>query len=198
MPPSIEAAKAGVTTGEWSQVLRDIFGEYRAPTGVGAASISDTANISKEVALVRGRVDEISSRLGRRLKILVGKPGLDGHSNGAEQIAVKARDVGMEVVYDGIRLTPQEIVQSARDEGVHVIGLSILSGSHGVLVVDVVEQLKKAGLGHIPIVVGGIIPEDDARLLKKAGVVRVYTPKDFDLTRIMDEIVDVVSELNAA
>ena len=198
MPPSIEAAKAGVTTGEWSQVLRDVFGEYRAPTGVAAASISEASNTSEEVALVRGRVDEVSSRLGRRLKILVGKPGLDGHSNGAEQIAVKARDVGMEVVYDGIRLTPQEIVQSARDEGVHVIGLSILSGSHRVLVVDVVEQLKAAGLGHIPIVVGGIIPEDDAQALKEAGVERVYTPKDFNLTRIMDEIVDVVSELHAA
>jgi len=197
MPPSIEAAKAGVTTGEWSQVLRDLFGEYRAPTGV-AAAISDVTETSEKVARVRDRVDEISKRLGRRLKILVGKPGLDGHSNGAEQIAVKARDVGMEVVYDGIRLTPGEIVQSARDEGVHVIGLSILSGSHGVLVVDVVEQLRKAGLGDIPVVVGGIIPEDDARVLEKAGVKRVYTPKDFDLTRIMDEIVDVVSDQNAA
>jgi (2R)-ethylmalonyl-CoA mutase len=198
MPPSIEAAKAGVTTGEWSQVLREVFGEYRAPTGVGLGSRSDATKSSPEVALVRERVDQISSQLGRRLKILVGKPGLDGHSNGAEQIAVKARDVGMEVVYDGIRLTPQEIVQSARDEGVHVIGLSILSGSHGVLVIDVVEQLREAGLGQIPVVVGGIIPEDDALVLKKAGVKRVYTPKDFDLTRIMDEIVDVVSELNAA
>ena len=147
---------------------------------------------------VRLRVDEVSRRLGRRLKILVGKPGLDGHSNGAEQIAVKARDVGMEVVYDGIRLTPQEIVQSARDEGVHVIGLSILSGSHGVLVVDVVDALRAAGLGDVPVVVGGIIPDDDAKALIRAGVRRVYTPKDFDLTRIMDEIVDVVSELNAA
>ena len=197
MPVSIEAAKAGVTTGEWSEVLRQIFGEYRAPTGVAAASASSGHEASAEVEKVRARVDEISSRLGRRLKILVGKPGLDGHSNGAEQIAVKARDVGMEVVYDGIRLTPQEIVQSARDEGVHVIGLSILSGSHGVLVVDVVEQLREAGLGEVPVIVGGIIPEDDAEELKKAGVVRVYTPKDFDLTRIMSEIVDVVSELNA-
>jgi len=196
MPPSIEAAKAGVTTGEWSQVLRDVFGEYRAPTGIGVAPAPNATNTSEEVALVRDRVDEVSKRLGRRLKILVGKPGLDGHSNGAEQIAVKARDVGMEVVYDGIRLTPQEIVQSARDEGVHVIGLSILSGSHGVLVVDVVEQLRAAGLGKIPVVVGGIIPEDDALVLMQAGVERVYTPKDFDLTRIMDEIVDVVSELN--
>ena len=197
MPASIEAANAGVTTGEWSQVLRDHFGEYRAPTGVGTAPVAATGTASEGVERVRVRVDEASRELGRRLKILVGKPGLDGHSNGAEQIAVKARDVGMEVVYDGIRLTPQEIVQSARDEGVHVIGLSILSGSHGVLVIDVVEQLREAGLGHIPIVVGGIIPEDDATKLIEAGVVRVYTPKDFDLTRIMSEIVDVVSEQNA-
>ncbi len=195
MPPSIEAAKAGVTTGEWSQLLRDVFGEYRAPTGVVANPV---ANVSEEVSAVRERVDAVSAKLGRRLKILVGKPGLDGHSNGAEQIAVKARDVGMEVVYDGIRLTPQEIVQSAQDEGVHVIGLSILSGSHCVLVKDVVEQLREAGLGEIPVVVGGIIPEDDARTLEQAGVRRVYTPKDFDLTRIMSEIVDVVSESNAA
>jgi (2R)-ethylmalonyl-CoA mutase len=187
-----------VTTGEWSQVLRDHFGEYRAPTGVGTAPVAATGTASEGVERVRVRVDEASRELGRRLKILVGKPGLDGHSNGAEQIAVKARDVGMEVVYDGIRLTPQEIVQSARDEGVHVIGLSILSGSHGVLVIDVVEQLREAGLGHIPVVVGGIIPEDDATKLIEAGVVRVYTPKDFDLTRIMSEIVDVVSEQNAA
>ncbi len=198
MPASIEAANAGVTTGEWSQVLRDHFGEYRAPTGVGTAPVAATGTASEGVERVRVRVDEASRELGRRLKILVGKPGLDGHSNGAEQIAVKARDVGMEVVYDGIRLTPQEIVQSARDEGVHVIGLSILSGSHGVLVIDVVEQLREAGLGHIPIVVGGIIPEDDATKLIEAGVVRVYTPKDFDLTRIMSEIVDVVSEQNVA
>jgi len=195
MPPSIAAAKAGVTTGEWSQVLRDVFGEYRAPTGVVAAPMS---HANDEVSAVRMRVDGLSEKLGRRLKILVGKPGLDGHSNGAEQIAVKARDVGMEVVYDGIRLTPQEIVQSAQDEGVHVIGLSILSGSHGVLVTDVVELLREAGMADIPVVVGGIIPEDDARKLRDAGVRRVYTPKDFDMTRIMDEIVDVVSESNAA
>jgi len=193
MPPSIAAAKAGVTTGEWSQVLRTVFGEYRAPTGVVAAPMS---HANDEVSAVRMRVDGLSEKLGRRLKILVGKPGLDGHSNGAEQIAVKARDVGMEVVYDGIRLTPQEIVQSAQDEGVHVIGLSILSGSHGVLVTDVVELLREAGMADIPVVVGGIIPEDDARKLRDAGVRRVYTPKDFDMTRIMDEIVEVVSESN--
>ena len=195
MPPSIDAAKAGVTTGEWSQLLRDIFGEYRAPTGVSAAP---RAEASDDVQAVRERVDAVSGELGRRLKILVGKPGLDGHSNGAEQIAVKARDVGMEVVYDGIRLTPEEIVQSAQDEGVHVIGLSILSGSHGVLVTDVVDRLRKTGLGDLPVVVGGIIPDDDARALEEAGVRRVYTPKDFDLTKIMSEIVDVVSESNAA
>jgi len=191
MPPSIEAAKAGVTTGEWSDVLRAIFGEYRAPTGVGVAKGADVSQTDEDVL---ARVEALSKQLGRRLKILVGKPGLDGHSNGAEQIAVKARDVGMEVVYDGIRLTPEEIVQSARDEGVHVIGLSILSGSHGVLVVDVVERLRAEGLSDLPVVVGGIIPEDDAEKLLAAGVRRVYTPKDFDLTRIMGEIVDVVAE----
>jgi (2R)-ethylmalonyl-CoA mutase len=195
MPASIEAAKAGVTTGEWSDVLRNVFGEYRAPTGVSAAP---AMSASDEVGDVQKRVDALSKKLGRRLKILVGKPGLDGHSNGAEQIAVKARDVGMEVVYDGIRLTPEEIVQSARDEGVHVIGLSILSGSHGVLVVDVVDRLRKEGLGDVPVVVGGIIPDDDARKLEEAGVSRVYTPKDFDFTRIMSEIVDVVSDAHGA
>jgi (2R)-ethylmalonyl-CoA mutase len=195
MPPSIRAAHAGVTTGEWADALRKLFGEYRAPTGV-VARRSEQA--SAATAKVRDRVHSLSERLGRPLKILVGKPGLDGHSNGAEQIAVKARDVGMEVVYEGIRLTPQEIVQSARDEGVHVIGLSILSGSHGVLVLDVLEGLKKEGLADIPVVIGGIIPDEDAAKLRKAGVKRVYTPKDFDLARIMDEVVDVVSESAAA
>jgi len=195
MPPSIAAAKAGVTTGEWTEVLRRVFGEYRAPTGVATGG---AASASAEDARVRERVDALSRRLGRRLKLLVGKPGLDGHSNGAEQIAVKARDAGMEVVYDGIRLTPAEIVQSARDEGVHVVGLSILSGSHGVLVVDVVERLRAAGLAGVPVVVGGIIPPEDARALERAGVRRVYTPKDFDLARIMSEIVDVVGEANPA
>ncbi|MCP4495507.1 MAG: protein meaA, partial [Phycisphaeraceae bacterium] len=174
MPPSIEAAKAGITTGEWSQVRRDIFGEYRAPTGVSATPL---ASANDDVQAVRDRVDALSTVLGRRLKILVGKPGLDGHSNGAEQIAVKARDVGLEVVYDGIRLTPEEIVQSARDEGVHVIGLSILSGSHGILVRDVLQRLAKEGLGDLPVVVGGIIPDDDAAALLAAGVKRIYTPK---------------------
>jgi (2R)-ethylmalonyl-CoA mutase len=194
MPPSIRAAHAGVTTGEWSDVLRELFGEYRAPTGVSARPATEVSDASRGL---RERVAALSERLGRPLKILIGKPGLDGHSNGAEQIAVRARDVGMEVVYQGIRLTPDEIVRSARDEGVHVIGLSILSGSHGVLVVDVLEGLRRAG-ADVPVVVGGIIPEDDARKLRSAGVARVYTPKDFDLTRIMGEIVDVVEESRAA
>ena len=191
MPPSIRAAHAGVTTGEWSDCLRALFGEYRAPTGVVAHSMNGA---NEKTLAVRQRVHALSEQLGRPLKVLVGKPGLDGHSNGAEQIAVKARDVGMEVVYEGIRLTPEEIVNSARDEGVHVIGLSILSGSHGVLVVDVMKGLAAAGLGGVPVVVGGIIPDEDAAKLREAGVQRVYTPKDFDLTQIMSEIVDVVAE----
>jgi (2R)-ethylmalonyl-CoA mutase len=191
MPPSVRAAQAGVTTGEWADVLRSVFGEYRAPTGVAPRREGDAGAAEDEL---RERVHTLSQRLGRPLKVLVGKPGLDGHSNGAEQIAVRARDAGMEVVYEGIRLTPDEIVQSARDEGVHLIGLSILSGSHGVLVLDVLERLRSAGLSGLPVVVGGIIPEDDAETLRRAGVRRVYTPKDFDLTRIMGEIVDVVAE----
>jgi len=195
MPPSIRCAHAGVTTGEWADALRGIFGEYRAPTGVVAREEEVSSDAAKAV---RDRVQKLSEKLGRRLKILVGKPGLDGHSNGAEQVAVRARDVGMEVVYEGIRLTPDEIVESARDEGVHVIGLSILSGSHGVLVLDVLEKLRAAGLGHVPVVVGGIVPEEDADKLRAAGVARVYTPKDYDTTRLMDEIVDVVEEAGAA
>ena len=191
MEPSIAAARAGVTTGEWGGALRRIFGEYRAPTGVAQSAV---ARDSAALDSVRASVDELSGKLGRRVKFLVGKPGLDGHSNGAEQIAVRARDVGMEVVYEGIRLTPGEIVQSARDEGVHVIGLSILSGSHGVLVLDVLDGLRKSGLEDVPVVVGGIVPDADAEALRRAGVKRVYTPKDFDLTRIMGEIVDVVAE----
>jgi len=191
MPPSIRAAKAGVTTGEWTQTLRELFGEYRAPTGIGVQISSHTSERTEET---RKRVDALSKKLGRRLKILVGKPGLDGHSNGAEQSAVKARDVGMEVVYEGIRLTPDEIVRSAQDEGVHVIGLSILSGSHGVLVIDVLEKLKEAGLASTPVIVGGIIPDEDADKLRSAGVSRIYTPRDYDLSRIMSEIVDTVAD----
>jgi len=193
MHPSVAAAHAGVTTGEWADALRELFGEYRAPTGVSGRV---TTEANDALAPVRERVHALSERLGRPIKILVGKPGLDGHSNGAEQIAVRARDVGMEVVYEGIRLTPAQIVQSAADEGVHVIGLSILSGSHDVLVLDVLDLQKRGVADGIPVVVGGIIPEDDAAKLLEAGVKRVYTPKDFDLNRIMTEIVDVVAEAN--
>ena len=189
MPPSIEAAHAGVTTGEWAGVLREVFGEYRAPTGVAAASTNSGAG-DDPLAPVRDRVEAATRTLGRRLKILVGKPGLDGHSNGAEQIAVAARDSGMEVVYEGIRLTPARIVNAALEEGVHLVGLSILSGSHLPLVTEVLERMKKAGIGDVPLVVGGIIPPDDARTLLAAGVARVYTPKDYALPAIMADIVE--------
>jgi ethylmalonyl-CoA mutase len=198
MPATIECARAGVTTGEWAGALREAFGEYRAPTGV-----SDAAATSADEALadLRERVEEVSEALGRRVKILVGKPGLDGHSNGAEQIAVRARDAGMDVVYEGIRLTPERIAQAAIQEGVHVVGLSILSGSHRELIPEVLRRLREAGgAGNgggepaVPVVVGGIIPESDARELLEAGVARVYTPKDFEITRIMGEIVELVAE----
>ncbi|MEK6328062.1 MAG: protein meaA, partial [Actinomycetota bacterium] len=181
MPATIEAAKAGATTGEWAGTLRDVFGDYRAPTGVAAAAESGDGDL---LAAARARVDEVSERLGRRLRILVGKPGLDGHSNGAEQIAVRARDVGMEVIYQGIRLTPEQIAASARDEDVDVVGLSILSGSHLELVLAVVRLLTEAGV-DAPVVVGGIIPEDDRQPLLDAGVAAVFTPKDFELGRLM-------------
>jgi (2R)-ethylmalonyl-CoA mutase len=194
MPATIAAARAGATTGEWSQALRDAFGEYRAPTGVGEASAGPVA-AGPELEELRDEVARVGDALGRRIKILVGKPGLDGHSNGAEQIAVRARDVGMEVVYEGIRLTPSQIVTSALQEGVHVIGLSILSGSHRELIPAVVEGLQDAGV-EAPVVVGGIIPEADVAPLREAGVAAVYTPKDFDLTRIMRDIVALVAERN--
>ena len=190
MEPSIAAAKAGVTTGEWGAALREVFGEYRAPTGVGRAARDDAG----DVAAVRESVEAVSRKLGRRLKFLVGKPGLDGHSNGAEQIAVRARDCGMEVVYEGIRLTPAQIVNAALEESVHVIGLSILSGSHLALVRDVLERLRAAGIADIPVVVGGIIPDEDARTLKAMGVAAVYTPKDFQLTGIMADVVRIAGE----
>ena len=190
MEPSIQCAHAGVTTGEWGQALRDVFGEYRAPTGISGAALGAAGDITA----VRQRVEEVSSALGRRIKILVGKPGLDGHSNGAEQIAVRARDAGMEVVYEGIRLTPEQIVAAARDEAVHVVGLSVLSGSHVALVTDVMALMRAEGLDDIPVVAGGIIPPADAETLKAAGVARVYTPKDYDLTAIMDQIVDLAAE----
>ncbi|HTG24435.1 MAG TPA: protein meaA [Reyranella sp.] len=188
MPASITCARAGVTTGEWTDALRAVFGEYRAPTGVArAVGVSDG-----RLDAARREVETVSRRLGRRIKILVGKPGLDGHSNGAEQIAVRARDCGMEVVYEGIRLTPERIVNAALEESVHVVGLSILSGGHVSLVAEVLAGLRQAGIGDVPVVVGGIIPPADAEALIKTGVARVYTPKDFDLTQIMRDIVAVV------
>jgi (2R)-ethylmalonyl-CoA mutase len=190
MEPSIRCAHAGVTTGEWGDALREAFGEYRAPTGVGNA-VSTPAS-QERLADVRERVDAVSQRLGRRLKMLVGKPGLDGHSNGAEQIAVRARDAGFEVVYEGIRLTPAQIVGAALEEGVHVIGLSILSGSHVQLVTEVMDRMRQEGMDDIPVVVGGIIPDSDERTLKASGVAAVYTPKDYDITAIMADIVEIV------
>jgi ethylmalonyl-CoA mutase len=190
MEPSIACAKAGVTTGEWGATLRKVFGEYRAPTGVSqAAAQGDDATLDT----VRKSVEAASSKLGRRIKFLVGKPGLDGHSNGAEQIAVRARDCGMEVVYEGIRLTPSQIARAALDETVHVVGLSILSGSHLPLVREVVERMRSEGLDDVPVVVGGIIPPEDAKALKAMGVAAVYTPKDFQLNDIMADIVKLVS-----
>jgi (2R)-ethylmalonyl-CoA mutase len=185
MEPSIACAKAGITTGEWTETLREIFGEYRAPTGVSRAA----ATSGESLAQVRADVERVSGKLGRRLKFLVGKPGLDGHSNGAEQIAVRARDSGMEVVYEGIRLTPAQIVNAALEESVHVVGLSILSGSHVPLVRDIMERMRAAGLGGIPVVVGGIIPPEDEAILKASGVAAVYTPKNFQLNEIMAGIV---------
>jgi (2R)-ethylmalonyl-CoA mutase len=188
MPASIACAKAGVTTGEWGFALRAAFGEYRAPTGVGTAMRNDAEGLDD----IRAEVDRVSKKLGRRLKFLVGKPGLDGHSNGAEQIAARARDAGMEVVYDGIRLTAEAIAAAAVEKNVHVVGLSILSGSHLPLVADVIARMKEAGLEDVPIVVGGIIPPQDASALKSAGVAQVYTPKDFELNRIMADLVRIV------
>ncbi|MCB1364349.1 MAG: protein meaA [Rhodobacteraceae bacterium] len=185
MGPSIDAARAGVTTGEWAEEMRRAHGTYRGPTGVSASVSNRTEGLEE----LRAAVDAVSDRLGRRLKFLIGKPGLDGHSNGAEQIAFRARDCGMDISYDGIRLTPEEIAQTAARDGAHVIGLSILSGSHLPLVRDVIERLEAAGLRHVPVVVGGIIPDEDARALTAMGVAKVYTPKDFELNTIMRDIV---------
>jgi (2R)-ethylmalonyl-CoA mutase len=193
MPPSIACAKAGVTTGEWGWTLRESFGEYRAPTGVGRAMRNDVTGLDD----IRADVDRVSRKLGRRLTFLVGKPGLDGHSNGAEQIAVRARDAGMQVVYEGIRLTPEEIVDAAQKQKAHVIGLSVLSGSHLPLVADVVARMKQAGM-TMPVVVGGIIPPEDAAAMEKSGVAAVYTPKDFELNRIMSDVVRIVERANGA
>ncbi|MHB1808563.1 MAG: methylmalonyl-CoA mutase family protein [Solirubrobacteraceae bacterium] len=190
MEPTLAAARAGATTGEWAGTLREVFGSYRAPTGVGEAA---AAPADADLEELRERVEALRERLGRRPKILVGKPGLDGHSNGAEQIAVRARDAGFDVVYEGIRLTPSQIAASALQEGVHVIGLSILSGSHRELIPKVLEALRDAGV-DAPVVVGGIIPEQDFAALKRAGVAAVYTPKDFEISRIMRDIVALVGE----
>jgi (2R)-ethylmalonyl-CoA mutase len=196
MPPSIAAARAGVTTGEWGSTLRGVFGEYRAPTGVAGARTApgDTAVLAK----LRSRVAELQAVLGRRPKILVGKPGLDGHSNGAEQIALRARDAGFEVVYEGIRATPQQLARAAADEGVHLVGLSVLSGAHLDLVVEVLDQMRRRGLEKIPIVAGGIIPESDAAELRRRGVRAVYTPKDFRIANILADLIDYVREAHAA
>jgi (2R)-ethylmalonyl-CoA mutase len=192
MPASIACAKAGVTTGEWSDSLRRVFGEYRAPTGIAAGVAVPAAG--GELEVVRASVGRVAESLGGPPKIIIAKPGLDGHSNGAEQIAVRARDCGFEVVYEGIRLTPEQIVTTALEESVHLVGLSILSGSHNALVADVVAGLERQGLGDIPVVVGGIIPPSDAAHLQANGVARVYTPKDYAVTRIMADIADLIAE----
>ncbi len=194
MPPSIACARAGVTTGEWADVIRSVFGQYRAPTGVSSNPSNQTEGLDE----LRDQVDLVSRALGRRLKFLVGKPGLDGHSNGAEQIATRARDCGMDISYEGIRLTPDEIVNAAKNDDAHVIGLSILSGSHIPLVRDVIEKLNAAGVGHIPVIAGGIIPEEDAAELRAMGVAKVYTPKDFELNKIMLDIVAIVDPRSVA
>ncbi|GGB76150.1 protein meaA [Henriciella pelagia] len=191
MEPSIAAAKAGVTTGEWGGALREVFGEYRGPTGV--AVVVETGG-DEDIEATRRRVDKVSEDLGRRLTYVLGKPGLDGHSNGAEQIASRARACGMDVIYEGIRFTPSEIVAQAKEADAHVIGLSILSGSHLDLVRDTIAEMRKTGLENTPLVVGGIIPPEDERALKQMGIRRVYTPKDFKITDIMSDVVDVVEE----
>jgi len=188
MEPSIKAAKAGATTGEWAAQMRAVYGEYRGPTGVSRSVSNKTEGLDD----IRSAVDAVSDKLGRRLNFLVGKPGLDGHSNGAEQIAFRARDCGMEINYDGIRMTPEELVASAKETNAHVVGLSILSGSHLPLVEESLTRMKDAGLGHIPLIVGGIIPDEDAQKLLAMGVARVYTPKDFELNAIMMDIIELV------
>jgi (2R)-ethylmalonyl-CoA mutase len=194
MPYTLAAARAGATTGEWAAVLRGVFGEFRAPTGVSGAV--GVAEAGEALTAVRERVRATGEELGGRLRVLIGKPGLDGHSNGAEQIAVRARDAGFEVIYQGIRLTPEQIVSAAVAEDVHLVGLSILSGSHMELVPDVLARLREAGMADVPVIVGGIIPDSDARALKELGVAAVYTPKDFGLTEIMAGFVDVIRKAN--
>ena len=189
MPASIEAAKVGVTTGEWAEALRNVFGEFKAPTGISSGI---QANSNDEYNDIRKRVEKISDKIGRRIKFLVGKPGLDGHSSGAEQIAVSASDCGMDVLYEGIRLTPEQIVKSSVEEDVHIIGLSILSGSHVELVGEIMKEMKKNKIDNIPVIVGGIIPNEDEKLLKSNGVKAVYTPKNYQLKDIMSDIVGIV------
>ncbi|WKN47318.1 protein meaA [Nocardioides sp. Arc9.136] len=197
MLPTLAAARAGATTGEWAGTLREVFGEFRAPTGVSGAVVAASAGkAGAELSAVRERVQATGEELGGRLRLLVGKPGLDGHSNGAEQVAVRARDAGFEVIYQGIRLTPEQIVSAAVAEDVHCVGLSILSGSHMELVPAVLEGLREAGMGDVPVIVGGIIPDSDGRRLVEQGVAAVYTPKDFGLTEIMGGIVDVIRRAN--
>jgi (2R)-ethylmalonyl-CoA mutase len=196
MEATLECARAGVTTGEWSEALREVFGEFRAPTGVSSAPVAVTAEEGTPLALVREKVRRTGDELGGKLRLLVGKPGLDGHSNGAEQIAVRARDAGFEVIYQGIRLTPEQIVSAALAEDVHCVGLSILSGSHAALVPDVLDRLREAGAAEIPVIVGGIIPNGDAEDLKRAGVAAVFTPKDFGITEIIGRIVDEIRQAN--
>ena len=195
MPASIAAAKAGVTTGEWGTLLREMFGEYRAPTGVAGARTPASGHDKLEK--LRKEVEALARELGRRPKLLVGKPGLDGHSNGAEQIALRARDAGFEVVYEGIRVTPRELARAAADEGVHLVGLSILSGAHMDLVREVIKEMKEQGAGDVPVVAGGIIPDSDAAALEKDGVAAVYTPKDYDISRILEELVGLVKRAHA-
>ncbi|GAA2412126.1 protein meaA [Streptomyces glaucosporus] len=197
MPATLECARAGVTTGEWAWALRDVFGEYRAPTGVSSAPVAVPAEEGSALAAVRAKAEATAAELGcGRLRLLVGKPGLDGHSNGAEQIAVRARDAGFEVVYQGIRLTPEQIVSAAVAEDVHCVGLSILSGSHAELVPDVLDRLRRAGAGDVPVIVGGIIPPADAEALRSIGVAAVFTPKDFGITEIVGRIVDEIRTAN--
>lgn len=193
MPATLEAARAGVTTGEWAGALREVFGEFRAPTGVTPA-VSSAAGGSAELREVREEVRRTEEELGERLRVLVAKPGLDGHSNGAEQVAVRARDAGFEVVYQGIRLTPEQVVSAAVAEDVHLVGLSILSGSHMSLVPEILDGLRAAGAGDVPVIVGGIIPDSDARALRELGVAAVFTPKDFGLTEIMARFVRIIRE----
>ena len=194
MAPSIACAKLGVTTGEWGETLRGVFGEYRAPTGVALVM---TADADAKIEDIRTRIKTLAGRLGETPRFLIGKPGLDGHSNGAEQIAVRAADCGLEVIYDGIRVTPEQLVRTVAEKHVHILGLSILSGSHVPLIREVMQRLRAAGLGHVPVVAGGIIPAEDVNVLKQLGVAAVYTPKDFDLNRIVNDLVGLIEKTAA-